>query len=104
MRNIASQNAKVSEEALICVLDICRAAFRVQPEENVEHGVQMFANDIAHELKVRYSWTCGSGLTEGTHLARSGQLEWDEAVLGVARGDRRCNHRRYSHHALPLRS
>lgn len=55
MRNIASQNAKVSEEALICGLDICRAAFRIQPEENAEHVVQIFANDVAHELKVRCS-------------------------------------------------
>ena len=53
MRNIASQNAKVTEEALICGLDMCRASFRIQPEENAEHVVQIFANDVAHELKVR---------------------------------------------------
>lgn len=84
MRNIASQNTKVSEEALICGLDICRAAFRIQPEENVEHVVQIMANDVAHELKVRYSGATTYDLIERTCLACSRQLERDEALLGVA--------------------
>lgn len=87
MRNITSSNTKVSEEALICGLDTCRAAFRVQPEEGVEHGVQMFAHDVTHELKVHSSWTHSGVRTECSYLASSVQLEWGETLLGVARGD-----------------
>ncbi|KAH9927288.1 uncharacterized protein B0H18DRAFT_1161603 [Fomitopsis serialis] len=57
MRNMTSQTAKLSEEALVCCLDTCRAAFRIRPEDNAEHALHMTAHDLAHELKrILASW------------------------------------------------
>lgn len=45
---------KLSEEALICALDMARAFFRLHPaDEGAEHPLQMVAHDVAHEVKVR---------------------------------------------------
>lgn len=43
---------KLSEEALICALDMARAFFRLHPaDEGAEHPLQMVAHDVAHEVK-----------------------------------------------------
>ncbi|CCM02314.1 uncharacterized protein FIBRA_04405 [Fibroporia radiculosa] len=54
MRSLSSLT-KYSEEALICALDVCRAAFRVHLEDGAEHPLHLLAHDIAHELK-RLLW------------------------------------------------
>lgn len=48
--NHASQNSKLSEIALVCALDMCRAATHVRPEGEIP--LRLVAYDIAHEIKV----------------------------------------------------
>ncbi|PCH40763.1 hypothetical protein WOLCODRAFT_88808 [Wolfiporia cocos MD-104 SS10] len=56
MRSLTSTN-KFSEEGIICALDMCRAAFRIRPEDSGELALQLTAHDVAHELKrLLYSW------------------------------------------------
>lgn len=43
---------KGSEMAMVCALDICRAASRVRPNPEVEVPLISVANDVAHEVKV----------------------------------------------------
>ena len=49
-----SFTSRFSEVAIICAVDICRAASRVAPQEGTENEVPLIsmALDIAHELKV----------------------------------------------------
>ena len=42
--------SRMSEVAMICVLDVCRAASRVQPGDEVP--LTAMAADFAHEIKV----------------------------------------------------
>lgn len=48
----ATGNSKLSEVALVCLLDMCRAATHVKPEDEVP--LRMIAFDIAHEIKVSF--------------------------------------------------
>ncbi|TFK62722.1 hypothetical protein BDN72DRAFT_964371 [Pluteus cervinus] len=45
----ANSNSKLAEVALVCALDMCRAATHVRPEGEVP--LRLLAYDIAHELK-----------------------------------------------------
>lgn len=45
--------SKASDTALVCALDICRAATRIRPNPDNEMIVHALALDIAHEIKVR---------------------------------------------------
>ncbi|EKM59988.1 uncharacterized protein PHACADRAFT_115378 [Phanerochaete carnosa HHB-10118-sp] len=42
--------SRASEVAIICILDVCRAASRIEPGEEV--ALQAMAYDLAHEVKV----------------------------------------------------
>lgn len=44
--------SKISDIALVCALDICRAATRIRPDPDVEIPVHALAFDVAHEIKV----------------------------------------------------
>jgi neurofibromin 1 len=46
----ATGNSKLSDVALVCLLDMCRAATYVKPDGEVP--LRMIAFDIAHEIKV----------------------------------------------------
>ncbi|CAL1700085.1 unnamed protein product [Somion occarium] len=46
---------KGSEMAMVCALDICRAASRVRPNPEVEVPLISVANDVAHEASL-FSW------------------------------------------------
>ncbi|KDQ64130.1 hypothetical protein JAAARDRAFT_118551 [Jaapia argillacea MUCL 33604] len=50
VRNITTWT-KLAEIALVCALDVCRAAIRVRPEGEIP--LISIATDIAHEIKVR---------------------------------------------------
>ncbi|GBE80125.1 hypothetical protein SCP_0213280 [Sparassis crispa] len=50
IRNLLVET-KISDVALICVLDICRAASRLNPEDGSETPLFSMASDIAHHLK-----------------------------------------------------
>lgn len=43
--------SRTAEVAMICILDVCRAASRIQPGDEVP--LQAMASDLAHEVKVR---------------------------------------------------
>ncbi|RDB19915.1 Neurofibromin [Hypsizygus marmoreus] len=51
----ALSNSKLSEVALVCLLDICRAATHVRPDNDVP--LKMIASDIAHEIKAALSFS-----------------------------------------------
>ena len=54
-------SSKYSEVAIVCAVDICRAASRVRPHPDAEHEAPLVSTalDIAHELKVRFPEACG---------------------------------------------
>ena len=66
LKNLAF-GSKYFDVAMVCAVDICRAASRVAPQEgggDAEVPLISMAYDIAHELKV-----CGLELI--THVRRS---------------------------------
>jgi neurofibromin 1 len=50
--------SKLSEVALICALDMCRAATHVRPGGDVK--LRELAFDICHEIKVRSPYYCSN--------------------------------------------
>lgn len=45
-------NSKLATVALVCLIDICRAATYVSEES--ESALRMIAHDMAHEIKVSF--------------------------------------------------
>jgi hypothetical protein len=54
----ANTTSKLSDVALICTLDICRAAIHVPPEGEVP--LRLIGNEIAHEIKVTQNFSRAS--------------------------------------------
>lgn len=80
---------KFSEEAIICSLDVCRAAFRIRPEDGAELALQSWALDIAHELKVDLFKSQKNCVSQG-HFLLAGyarEMGRPKAVLGMSRRD-----------------
>ena len=59
MRNLP-YSSKFSDVAIVCAVDICRAASRVRPHPDGENEAPLIATayDVAHELKVGFSRCC----------------------------------------------
>lgn len=47
----ANTGSRLDEVAVVCALDMCRAASRIHNDG--EYTLRVIANDIAHEIKVR---------------------------------------------------
>ena len=78
--------SKISDVALVCALDICRAATRIQPDPNIEIPVHALALDLAHEVKVRTttSWTDLVINIPNIVTGHDRKMEWPETNLGAS--------------------